>query len=708
MIVSWNWLREYVKLETSAEKLADRLMMAGFNLESVTKVDSDIAIDLEITSNRPDCLGHVGVAREIAVLYGVPLNLPSPSPNATGPATSSVTSVENSCPELCPQYFARVIQGVKVGPSPAWLRDRLRTLGIASINNIVDITNYVLMETCQPLHAFDLDRLRGKRIVVRRGRAGEKITAIDHKEYALSPEMCVIADAERPVAIAGIMGGADTEIGTATRNVLIEVAEFQPLAIRSAARKLGLRSDSSFRFERGVDRTQLEAVARRCAQLILEVAGGTLCEGFVFAGDPSAPSLAHGTKPASAPSSVPVPSSATITLRHEQIRRILGIEIPDDEVLRILRALGLAEVRGGEAGDSGGGRGSVATAAAPSAMRSLWQAPSWRRDLTREIDLIEEVARIHGYEKIPENVSVPLTVSAKPRRDRVIDRLTERLRAAGFDEAVTMTLVSEELLSVFRPRGELPPMKVEHSSWTLESLARQSLVPSLLAVRRGNERHGHFDADLYEVATVFIADDPNQPEQQPTMLGFVGGKSFLEMKGLVESLADAVSHAAKVTARPSENPAFTPGRGAELFLDGEPLGWVGELSDASRRQLDLQESVTVAELDVSRFERVAQLTPVCHAVSTFPVIERDLNFVLDDAVTWETLEHVVARSAGELLEEVRFESQYRGQQIPPGKKSYVLRLRYRSPNRTLTAEEVDQSQTRVVSACQAELAAVQR
>src|SRR5438876_5553946 len=254
MIVSWNWLKEYVRLDMPVEALTGRLMMAGLNLEQVADVEGDLAIDLEVTSNRPDCLCHIGVAREASVLFDRRLELPPAKPVEKGPPTGSLTSVENRAIDLCPQYVARVVRGVRVAGSPDWMQRRLKTLGIRPINNIVDISNYVLMECSQPLHAFDFDRLREKKIIVRRAEPGEKITAIDQRQYELAPEMCVIADAGRPVAIAGVMGGHDTEIGPATANVLIETAEFTPKSVRSTARRLALHSDSSYRFERGIDR----------------------------------------------------------------------------------------------------------------------------------------------------------------------------------------------------------------------------------------------------------------------------------------------------------------------------------------------------------------------------------------------------------------------------------------------------------------------
>lgn len=669
MLVSWDWLKQYVALDMSADVLADRLTMTGLNLEECRDVAGDTCIDFEVTSNRPDCLGHLGIAREAAVVYNKALTVPAANPKCGPNSASSVTSVANECPDLCSQYHARVIRGVKVGPSPAWMQRRLQTVGIAAINNIVDITNYVLMECGQPLHAFDMDQLHGQRIVVRRARAGEKLQAIDHKEYVLAPDMCVIADADRPVALAGVMGGADTEITTATRNVLIEAALFAPLSIRNTSRRLKLHSDSSYRFERALDPHGPDWASRRCCELILELAGGELLEGSVFA----------GTRPS--------PDSTPVTLRFSQISRILGIDIPRDEAVRILKALGLTQI------------------GAATAESATFTPPSNRRDLSREIDLIEEVARIHGYDKLPSNVTVPLCLSHKSHRDRVVDRVRATLTGAGFYEAITVSLVSEREHGLFRPRGNVPPLAIDHSDFRETSLLRQTLVPSLLGSRRANERRGTFGAPLFEIASVHLSADKSLPQTQaePTMVSFVSGKSFVETKGVVQELAARLNPSAQIVARPSAIPQFTEGRGAEVLLNGQFWGWLGELDRAVTDQLDLRDTVTIAELDLSVLESMADLVPKFKSLPSYQGSSRDLNFVLDDAVTWSELETAVRSAAGPLLKSVAFGGQYRGKQIPEGKKSYLITLTYRSSERTLTSEEIDAAQQSVIQACKSQL-----
>jgi phenylalanyl-tRNA synthetase beta chain len=671
MIVSWDWLKSFVDLNMPVEELTDRLTMSGLNLESVEHVGDDVGIDLEVTSNRPDCLGHIGVAREISVLFDLPLDVANPQPKNIKDKTSEITSVEIDCEDLCPRYIARVIRGVKIGPSPDWLEKRLETLGIAAINNVVDITNFVLMECGQPLHAFDFDKLHGKKIIIRQAKPGEKMVAIDQREYELDPRMCVIADADHPVAIGGVMGGLETEIGNDTVNVLIETADFAPLSIRTTARKLNLHSPSSFRFERGVDASKLDWASQRCCELILKLAGGELYDEAIYAGLP--------------PESVP----ASIALRFNQISRILGIEIPQSEAVEILQSLGLEQQQSGSDGTAN------------------FVPPSWRRDLNREVDLIEEVARIYGYDKISDDVVVPLDLSSATLRDRVAQRVRETLTAAGCFEAVTLSFVSEESCRLFPTRNKTSYLNVDHSSRRQENILRQSLIPSLLVSRRENERHGTFNTQLFEIAKVYLEANPGRPEQQaePTMIGLVSGRSFVEIKGLIEALADRVNHDATVETGPCDAAQFVEGRGAEVLFNGNFWGRFGELKRSVSDQLDLRDAVTVAELDLAILEESTQLMPQYKLLPQYPSVYRDLNFVLDESTTWKQLEEQVRSSAGELLESVAFSGQYRGKQIESGKKSYVATLSYRSAERTLTNEEIESIQNQVVEACSNKLGA---
>lgn len=680
MLVSWDWLQEYVRPAASPAEVGDRLMRAGLNLETVHDAGGDAVLELEVTSNRPDCLGHIGVAREVSVLFDAPLKVPAAELKTGSGNAAEAVAVSVEAPDACPRYIARVIRGVKIGPSPEWLRRRLEAVGQKSVNNVVDATNYALLETGQPFHAFDLAALKGSKIVVRQARTGETLAAINQKgggeTYRLDPSMLVIADADRPVAIAGVMGGLETAVQPTTTDLLLETADFAPLAIRGTARRLTLFSPSQYRFERGVDRERMDWASRRCAELILQVAGGELLSGAVVDGAPAEP------------------ARKGIRLRFAQIKRILGIEVPAETAVSILRRLGLELV--GE----------------PTRDAAEFLPPSWRRDLTREADLIEEVARIHGYDAIPEDAPVPLSLSRKTDLDRVRDRVRRALTAYGFDEALTLTFVSPEEVELFDPVPDRPALAVEHSSRRHENRLRKSLVPSLLRCRRDNERKGVFDADLFEIAKVFLEAAPGRAEAdvEPLRVAFVSGRPFPEVKGIVESLVAEVGRDAKLSARPSDLTAFAPGQGAELLLDGRAFGWIGRLARSVQesRALELRDEVTVAELDFAALMAVAELTPTYRPVPVYPAIERDLNFVLDEDVPWSEVDRVAASAAGGSLERATFLNQFRGQQLGAERKSYVIRLVFRSPDRTLTSEEVDGAVRNVVAACERELKATLR
>lgn len=674
MIVSLDWLCEYVSTDLPAEELAERFTMAGLNLESVTPCGADAAIDLEVTSNRPDCLGHLGIAREASVLTGSPLRIPDPQPTETGRPVADAAALAIESPDLCPAYTARVIEGVTVRPSPEWLKRRLECIGITPINNIVDVTNYVLMECGQPLHAFDLDKLQGRRIVVRSGRVNEAITGIDHREYRLTPEVCAISDSERAVAIGGIMGGAETEITSQTRNILIEVAQFRPLSIHRAARRLRLHSPSSYRFERRVNEQWLDWASRRACELILQTGGGTLCRGSLVAG------------------TIPEWKPDPILLRFAQVRRVLGIDIAPERCVEILELLGVESVE------------------IPATDSGLFIPPSWRRDLTREIDLIEEIARIHGYEQIPEDRPIPVVAAPRSTAERVDQRIRNTLVAAGFCEAVTFSFIRTETQALLQPPGAAETLRITPAAGDYGDTLRSSLIPSLLECRGDNERHGNLDAELFELARVYWSSDPAQQDGQPRRIGIVSGRSFAELRGVVDAVARAVRPDAEVSVGSLELPQFLPGRGAALSLNGANWGWMGEIDREADgvRTLKLRDNVTVAELDVRALLNAAELIPAARSIGGFQAVHRDLNFVLDEAVTWRQLSDVIQGAAGANLEDVRFVEQYRGKHIAAGKKSYVASLVFRAEDRTLTGEEIDVAVQNVVAACAQQLVATLR
>lgn len=672
MIVSWNWLKEYVDLNMTHDDLVDRLTMSGLNHEGTEPAGSDQAIDLEVTSNRPDCLGHLGVAREISVLYDTPLTFPAVNFEASAENIADHCEVEIQSPATCFRYTARMIKGVKIGPSPQWLQDRLATLGIGIVNNVVDITNYVMMECGQPLHAFDFAKLEGGKIVVRGANEKETFEAIDHKTYQLTPAMCVIADAQNAVALGGVMGGSESEVSDSTTDVLIEAAYFDQLAVRNAARKLKLQSPSSFRFERNIDSAILDWASRRACALIQQIAGGEVMDGLIDVGQP--------------PEDRP-----PIVLRFAQITRLLGIEIPVDFTRQTLEKLGL----GIQASDD-------------DSITSI--PPSWRKDLTREVDLIEEVGRIYGFDKIPDDGNVPMAASFRPKIDRMLARLQNVMTSTGFDEAVTPSLIPPVWSDAFSPWSDVAPMVssqpmlgvLEEYSKNIGSvnLLRRSLVPSLLEVRRINEYRNNLDAALFETACVYLTKSANELPDQPLKLACVTGDDYFMVKGVVEMLLEAVNPDARLQVATCEHELLDLTKSGELKLNDKTLGWIGEVSQAGMKTFGLRTPATVMEIDLKMLEDIMIPIPQHEPQSPFPAINRDFNFVVDEAVRWTSLEDAVRDACGELLESVSYRETFRNESKDgPGKKRILLSVTLRSNSATLTGEEAEQHCGKIVDAC---------
>ena len=695
MIISTNWLAEYVSLSVSADALVERLLLSGLNHESTRMIGSDTAIEIEVTSNRPDCLGHIGVAREAAVLFARPLHIPDPRLQEAAVAAAADIAVEILEPEICPFYSARVIKGVRVGPSPQWLVDRLATVGVASVNNVVDVTNYVMLECGQPLHAFDLAKIRGGRVIVRRALPGEPFTAINHKTYPLTDAMGVIADAEGAVALAGVMGGAGTEIASDTTDILLESAQFAPLSVRAAARGLALASASSYRFERVPDPAAVDWASRRAAAMIAEIAGGHVSRGVVETGHLKA-------------------CPATISLRQGRVAEVLGIEIPAERQQAILIGLGFVA----ESVDGAGSR---------------WRAPTWRRDCWREIDLVEESARIEGSDTVPENEPIAARPVAESARERTLRRASEVLVAAGLCEAMTRSVVSAPLEVTASPWGDTPPLICAPPLVRGADRLRRTLLPSLLEARAVNVAVGAQRPDLFETARGYLArsadssgqasgDPPTaaSPVEEPLLVSFVIGGGFTAAKGLAEAVlerlglvAGAVSDA-RVVVRPVVLDLFAPGRVGEIVLEragraAERVGVIGEVAAAALAAAGLKDPVAAAELRLDRLEFAVDREPSRCRPSDFPAIERDVNLIVDQAVPWGDIVTAIDDGGGLLLEECRLVQVWTdAERLGAGKKSFVVSLRLRSNAGTLSGEEANRTVDAVVAACGRQCGAVLR
>ncbi len=653
MLVSWEWLSQYVDLNMEVESLVNQLALSGLNHESTTKLEDDWAIDLEVTSNRGDCLSHLGIAREVSVLYKQQLRVPTIELSECTELASDFIQVENRFKSGCPNYSARIIRGVKVGPSPAWLSRRLKAIGVHSVNNIVDVTNYVMFECGQPLHAFDLSEIAGNKIIVREAEAQENFTAIDHRTYVLPKGTVVIADAQQAVALGGIMGGVLSEVRDDTVDLLIEAADFQPMHIRQAARTLKLHSPSSHRFERKVDPVRVDWASRRCCQLILQVAGGKLLHGVV----------SDGTAP---------DTHQPITLRHAQIKRVLGIHVPWSSAIDILVRLGCHLQEQSE-------------------VDARLVPPSWRHDLTREVDLIEEVARIFGYDKIPEDVPVPITVSMKRDKDVLVERVRSLANATGLDEVMTPSVVTADLDSGWDAWTKEAPLRSQTPLLEGANLLRRSLVPSLLQVRRFNQSHGFSDGSFFETSTCYLpSSEPGQLPTEKLLLGVVTNSDFRKVRGLFESILARCTQVRTALADYALR-SIASDSGQAILAGDRMIAWFGVLDRTVRDRWKFDADLAVGELDLGQVMEHFCGVPQLKAISAFPSIKRDLNIIFPEATRWSKIASIVGANSGDWLSELQYVETYRdSKKDGHGRKRILFSMEFQSSLRTLTSEEVDE------------------
>src|SRR3989475_7133821 len=522
MKVVYNWLKDFVDVTAAPQELASRLALSGTNIAGVEIGPHGAVIDAEVSSNRPDCLGHYGIARELAAIYKLPLKHVSPKPAESAAKSSDAVKVEIQSPELCGRFTARIIRNVKIQPSPKWLKDRLEASGVASISNVVDISNYVMLELGHPLHTFDYDKLRDHKIVVRRAKPGEKTRTLDGIERQLESNICMISDGDgsRAVGIGGIMGGAETEISFSTKNVLIECAWFEAVAIRRAARFLKLHTEASTRFGRGADPEMAELASRRAAELILQLAGGELLAGVV--------DIYPGKR-----------AAKKIRVTRTEILRVMGADVPDKEIEASLGALGFAPVR---IDQNRGAEGSLLAA---------WECtqPSWRAEVEREIDLIEEIARIYGLDKFPPRLPAARQGAARLPHYEAETRLRERLIGLGYHEILTIPHVAEERDAVFRPEG-VSPARLSNPLSEEAGVLRSTGIVTMAAALEWNLNHGQRNARLFEIGGHYRLKGTESLETRVLTIGATGEArekglyhaardfSFADLKGDLDSIGE--------------------------------------------------------------------------------------------------------------------------------------------------------------------------
>ncbi len=657
------WLREFVNVSADDRQLAEDLTSAGIAVESVADENGETVYEMDLTTNRVDAMNHYGVAREASAIYGIELKPVHPNlPKANGEANFPIV-IEDA--EGCARYTARVIRNLKIRPSPAHIAKRLDLLGSRSINNAADATNYAINELGHPTHAFDLDLLEGGTIIVRRAREGEVLKTLDGVDRKLSTDDLVIADAKKPVALAGVMGGFDSMITEKTKKVLIESAWFDPASIRRTAKRHGMHTDASHRFERGADWGITPLACDRVAELILESAGGELVGGII---DAVARSLER----------------PPIALHRSEVKRILGIELGDEEIKGILGKLGFAVA-------SANGDFSVTF-------------PTWRLDVEREIDLLEELARIYGYNKFPNTLpSFAGAVEALPDEQKNA-KVRETMLALGYDEAISITFISEQDAHTFSTAEPLPlanPLSEE------AGYMRNSLVPGLLDMVAYNLNRGNNDVRLFEAGEIFEKAGDRHQEHRTLAFAATGHLvpanvhrpaetySFFHMKGDIEELLAAFQHQGLYfdTMTP---PYFHPGRSARAVLDGETVARFGQLHPEIAAARKLRQDVFVAEVLLDRLYKHALHEPKYERISKFPAVERDFSFVFADSISFERI-HSAVRGLG-IAEMQLFTPReiYRGEKVGAGKYSVLLHSEFQSKERTLRDDEVAQWSAQIV------------
>ena len=679
----------------------------------------DAILDLAITPNRPDATSHLGVARDVAALTNQSLTVPNVDVPGIGgeAATQAVVTIDD--PEGCPRYAAMIVRGVTVGPSPDWLRDRLEAVGVRSVNNVVDVTNYVLHEVGQPLHAFDLAHLAGPAIVVRASRAGETITTLDAQKRDLPEGTLLICDAERPVAVAGVMGGQNSEVTEATTDVLIESASFDPSRVRRASKALGLQTDASYRFERGVDPTGQAWAAARAAALIAEVAGGTVVSGLI--------------------DEVPLPyTPRTVTVRPSRVASVLGVEVPADEIARLLTAIGFepdaqpATLLDAFAEAAMREEGVVAAVQDAVEAGLTFTVPPFRPDVTREIDAIEEVARLWGYDRLPlpATTPIPLVPAADTPSARRLDATRARLAALGVREVYTNSLLSRGVAETFADAAWTgrPGTPVETLNPTSQEMAalRPSLLPGLLTVAAYNQARGARALRLMEAGHVFLhADDPSalvDGYHEHTALGIaMSGEAatstwdhparetdIYDLKGVVAAVLDGLG-VTDLEETPRPTPDALTAYAIDLSAQGVRLGVVARVADAVADAHNLQAPLFAAELDWDAVARLAgQTGPVAYApFARVPAVERDVAVVVPQDQPAGPLLATIRQAGRPLLQDVRLFDRYRGEHVAEGHQSLAFALRF-AGDRTLTDKEVDGRMRRITSALEREHGAVLR
>ena len=698
MKVVYNWLKDFVDVAATPRELASRLALSGTNIGSVENGAHGAVIEAEVSSNRPDCLGHYGIAREVAAIYKLPLKHVSPKPAESAAKASDAVKVEIQAPELCGRFTARVIRNVKIQPSPKWLKDRLEASRVASISNVVDVSNYVMLELGHPLHTFDYDKVRDHKIVVRRAKPGEKIKTLDGIDRQLASNICMISDGDgsRAVGIGGIMGGAETEISFSTKDVLIECAWFEPVAIRRATRFLKLHTEASTRFGRGADPEMAEIASRRAAELILQVAGGELLAGVV------------DTYPGKR-------AAKKIRVTRAEILRVMGADVPDKQIEASLGALGFAPVR---IDQNRGAEGSLLAA---------WECtqPSWRAEVEREIDLIEEIARVYGLDKFPPRLPAARLGAARLPHYEAETRLRERLIGLGYREILTIPHVAEERDGLFRPEG-VSPARLSNPLSEEADVLRSTGTVTMAAALEWNLNHGQRNARLFEIGRHYRLNGSESFETRALTIGATGEArekglydaardfSFADLKGDLDAIGALAAGFTWSDGGPNWMHAARCGSISAIAGDAiskTRLGVAGQLARRVAERLKLRQDVFLAELEIDAFYdavKIAKNLRRYEPLPRFPSVERDFSVLLADGTKFSDVTKTIQSLGIGEIHSIEATDLFRGKNVPAGKYSLLVRVMFQSREATLTDAQISDFSGRIVAALEKQLGAQRR
>lgn len=682
MKISTLWLKEFLTIKDTPQALAQRLTFAGVEVESIDKVGKDTVLELAVPPNRGDLQGHEGVARELAAILKIAFKPKKiPIAKGSGKIRSRLTVIVKDR-NRAPRYIVRMISGIKVGPSPEWLVERLETLGMHSVNNVVDATNYVMMELGQPLHAFDYDHVREHALTVQTPPSPMKIQALDGNEYSVVNEDLCVMDAGGPAAIAGVMGGQNSSVTPDTTTIVLESAYFLPSSVRRTSRRLALSSESSRRFERAVDPDTVDRALHRATQLIVELAGGV----------PSADWIDFYPRKV-------IP--ARITFDSKMVNTLLGVEIKTQQIAKYLTNLG-CQLR-----TKGNGK---------------WQVvmPSSRPDLTRAIDLVEEVVRLYGYDDIPATLPrLPITPATEPPMRRCVRRVRDLLAGAGLFETIHYGF---DLLSSVSWAGLKQPIAISNPLGNEPTVLRSELAPALVRSVAYNLRHRTMQGSMFEVRRVFNKSLDGRIHE-PTHLAmtlfgtrgqlhWTGGKEpvdFFDMKGVLERLAVGLGLPTLRMVLGAVPAYVHPRESAQIFLGNQSIGWLGAVHPQIAQTLEITVPCYLAEINLDKIlPQLAASRLTCVALPRFPGMRRDMAILVDAARTTEEIEGVIRKAGGKLLTTVTLFDCYQGNNIPSGKKSVAFALHYQSPEETLTEEGVGKVHEGVVKAITQQLGAAIR